>query len=152
MRIAPDGSSATRVLHRIRAHIRQFANRSASETAGTAARRPCNAPADLWSIGSCRGSGLGWAHTRRVKLAESQAVVILDRLLHDAEALTINGPCWRLRGRRRDLLTPKPRVIGIRPKPPRDRPEGLAGDREIAGLHPWKPRGREAGPAADLPW
>ena len=28
-----------------------------------------------------------------------QAVAILDRLLHDAEILTINGPSWRLRGR-----------------------------------------------------
>lgn len=34
---------------------------------------------------------------------EVQAVAILDRLLHDAEILTINGPSWRLRGRR-DLL------------------------------------------------
>jgi DNA replication protein DnaC len=30
---------------------------------------------------------------------EVQAVAILDRLLHDAEVLTINGPSWRLRGR-----------------------------------------------------
>jgi DNA replication protein DnaC len=34
---------------------------------------------------------------------EVQAVAILDRLLHDAEILTINGPSWRLRGRD-DLL------------------------------------------------
>lgn len=34
---------------------------------------------------------------------EVQAVAILDRLLHDAEVLTINGPSWRLRGRS-DLL------------------------------------------------
>jgi hypothetical protein len=34
---------------------------------------------------------------------EVQAVAILDRLLHDAEVLTINGPSWRLRGRG-DLL------------------------------------------------
>jgi DNA replication protein DnaC len=34
---------------------------------------------------------------------EIQAVAILDRLLHDAEILTINGPSWRLRGRG-DLL------------------------------------------------
>jgi DNA replication protein DnaC len=34
---------------------------------------------------------------------EVQAVAILDRLLHDAEILTINGPSWRLRGRG-DLL------------------------------------------------
>jgi DNA replication protein DnaC len=38
---------------------------------------------------------------------EVQAVAILDRLLHDAEVLTINGPSWRLRGRG-DLLTAKP--------------------------------------------
>jgi hypothetical protein len=30
---------------------------------------------------------------------EVQAVAIVDRLLHDAEVLTINGPSWRLRGR-----------------------------------------------------
>ena len=30
---------------------------------------------------------------------EILAVAILDRLLHDAEILTINGPSWRLRGR-----------------------------------------------------
>jgi DNA replication protein DnaC len=35
---------------------------------------------------------------------EVQAVAILDRLLHDAEVLTINGPSWRLRGRG-DLLS-----------------------------------------------
>jgi DNA replication protein DnaC len=34
---------------------------------------------------------------------EVQAVAIIDRLLHDAEILTINGPSWRLRGRD-DLL------------------------------------------------
>ena len=34
---------------------------------------------------------------------EILAVAILDRLLHDAEILTINGPSWRLRGRG-DLL------------------------------------------------
>jgi DNA replication protein DnaC len=38
---------------------------------------------------------------------EVQAVAILDRLLHDAEILTINGPSWRLRGRG-DLLADKP--------------------------------------------
>jgi len=38
---------------------------------------------------------------------EVQAVAILDRLLHDAEVLTINGPSWRLRGRG-DLLAAKP--------------------------------------------
>ena len=30
---------------------------------------------------------------------EVLAVAILDRLLHDAEVITINGPSWRLRGR-----------------------------------------------------
>jgi hypothetical protein len=30
---------------------------------------------------------------------EVLAAAILDRLLHDAEVLTINGPSWRLRGR-----------------------------------------------------
>jgi hypothetical protein len=34
---------------------------------------------------------------------EVQAVAILDRLLQDAEILTINGPSWRLCGRG-DLL------------------------------------------------
>ena len=38
---------------------------------------------------------------------EVQAVAILDRLLHDAEVLTINGPSWRLRGRG-DLLNKPP--------------------------------------------
>jgi DNA replication protein DnaC len=44
---------------------------------------------------------------------EVQAVAILDRLLHDAEILTINGPSWRLRGRG-DLLagTGKPTKNG----------------------------------------
>jgi DNA replication protein DnaC len=31
---------------------------------------------------------------------ESLAAAILDRLLHDAEVLTINGPSYRLRGHR----------------------------------------------------
>jgi DNA replication protein DnaC len=30
---------------------------------------------------------------------EALAAAILDRLLHDAEILTINGPSYRLRGR-----------------------------------------------------
>jgi DNA replication protein DnaC len=42
---------------------------------------------------------------------EVQAVAILDRLLHDAEVLTINGPSWRLRGRG-DLLATKPKAAG----------------------------------------
>jgi hypothetical protein len=31
------------------------------------------------------------------------AAAILDRLLHDAEVLTINGPSWRLKGRLEEL-------------------------------------------------
>jgi DNA replication protein DnaC len=38
---------------------------------------------------------------------EVQAVAIIDRVLHDAEILTINGPSWRLRGRG-DLLRQPP--------------------------------------------
>ena len=34
---------------------------------------------------------------------EALAAAILDRLLHEAEVLTINGPSWRLRGRLEDL-------------------------------------------------
>lgn len=34
---------------------------------------------------------------------EALAAAILDRLLHDAEVLTINGPSWRLRGRLEEL-------------------------------------------------
>jgi DNA replication protein DnaC len=34
---------------------------------------------------------------------EVQAVAIRDRLLHEAEILTVNGPSWRLSGRG-DLL------------------------------------------------
>jgi len=30
---------------------------------------------------------------------EALAAAILDRLLHEAEVLTINGPSWRLKGR-----------------------------------------------------
>jgi len=37
---------------------------------------------------------------------EILAVAILDRLLHDAEILTINGPSWRLRGRGDLLASP----------------------------------------------
>jgi DNA replication protein DnaC len=35
---------------------------------------------------------------------EVLAAAILDRLLHDAQVLMINGPSWRLRGRG-DILT-----------------------------------------------
>jgi DNA replication protein DnaC len=38
---------------------------------------------------------------------EVLAAAILDRLLHDAEVLTINGPSWRLRGRD-DILSHTP--------------------------------------------
>lgn len=34
---------------------------------------------------------------------EALAAAILDRLLHEAEVLTINGPSWRLRGRLEQL-------------------------------------------------
>jgi DNA replication protein DnaC len=34
---------------------------------------------------------------------EALAAAILDRLLHEAEVLTINGPSWRLRGRLEEL-------------------------------------------------
>ncbi len=36
---------------------------------------------------------------------EALAAAILDRLLHDAEVLTINGPSYRLRGRLEALST-----------------------------------------------
>lgn len=39
---------------------------------------------------------------------EVLAAAILDRLLHDAEILTINGPSWRLRGRT-DILDQHPK-------------------------------------------
>jgi DNA replication protein DnaC len=34
---------------------------------------------------------------------EVLAAAILDRLLHDAQVLTINGPPWRLKGRLEEL-------------------------------------------------
>jgi hypothetical protein len=52
---------------------------------------------------------------------EVQAVAILDRLLHDAEILTINGPSWRLRGRG-DLLADKPTVAENDENGPTDTP------------------------------
>ena len=52
---------------------------------------------------------------------EVQAVAILDRLLHDAEILTINGPSWRLRGRG-DLLANKPQVAENGTNSPTDDP------------------------------
>jgi DNA replication protein DnaC len=52
---------------------------------------------------------------------EVQAVAILDRLLHDAEVLTINGPSWRLRGRG-DLLTAKPQAAENGEISPTDHP------------------------------
>jgi DNA replication protein DnaC len=60
---------------------------------------------------------------------ELRAVAILDRLLHDAEVLTINGPSWRLRGRG-DLLANKPKAAENgenspteNPRPPRPGPQ-----------------------------
>jgi DNA replication protein DnaC len=52
---------------------------------------------------------------------EVQAVAILDRLLHDAEILTINGPSWRLRGRG-DLLADKAKGAGNAENSPADTP------------------------------
>jgi DNA replication protein DnaC/transposase len=52
---------------------------------------------------------------------EVQAVAILDRLLHDAEVLTINGPSWRLRGRG-DLLSAKPQTAEDSEISPTDTP------------------------------
>jgi DNA replication protein DnaC len=60
---------------------------------------------------------------------EVLAAAILDRLLHDAEVLTINGPSWRLRGRG-DILdqrhkTAENDAIGPTdpPRRPRRRPQ-----------------------------
>ena len=39
---------------------------------------------------------------------EALAAAILDRLLHDAEVLAINGPSYRLKGRLDALRTPPP--------------------------------------------
>jgi DNA replication protein DnaC len=52
---------------------------------------------------------------------EVQAVAILDRLLHDAEILTINGPSWRLRGRG-DLFADKLNVAEDDENSPTDTP------------------------------
>ena len=52
---------------------------------------------------------------------EVQAVAILDRLLHDAEILTINGPSWRLRGRG-DLFADKLNVAEDGENSPTDTP------------------------------
>ena len=52
---------------------------------------------------------------------EVQAVAILDRLLHDAEILTINGPSWRLRGRG-DLLRQTPETAKNGKNSPTDTP------------------------------
>jgi DNA replication protein DnaC len=64
---------------------------------------------------------------------EVQAVAILDRLLHDAEVLTINGPSWRLRGRG-DLLTAKPKAAGNDEISPTDTPPRTGG-RSQKGSH-----------------
>jgi hypothetical protein len=55
---------------------------------------------------------------------EVQAVAILDRLLHDAEILTINGPSWRLRGRG-DLLADNPKTAQNGENSPTDNPRHL---------------------------
>ena len=67
---------------------------------------------------------------------EILAVAILDRLLHDAEILTINGPSWRLRGRG-DLLADNAKTDKKRensptdtPRQPRRRPHKGAHDAE----------------------
>ena len=52
---------------------------------------------------------------------EVLAVAILDRLLHDAEILTINGPSWRLRGRG-DLLQQRPETAQTGENSPTDTP------------------------------
>lgn len=52
---------------------------------------------------------------------EVQAVAILDRLLHDAEILTINGPSWRLRGRG-DLIAETPNSAEGEQNRPTDSP------------------------------
>lgn len=52
---------------------------------------------------------------------EVLATAILDRILHDAEVLTINGPSWRLRGRS-DILTPPPNSPQNRESDPTDTP------------------------------
>jgi DNA replication protein DnaC len=39
---------------------------------------------------------------------EALAAAILDRLLHDAEVLAINGPSYRLKRRLDQLKTPAP--------------------------------------------
>ncbi len=55
---------------------------------------------------------------------EILATAILDRLLHDAEVLTINGPSWRLRGRTEilnDTLNPNGHQHPDEPTPRRKR-------------------------------
>jgi DNA replication protein DnaC len=52
---------------------------------------------------------------------EVLAAAILDRLLHDAEVLTINGPSWRLRGRA-DILGETQQPAETRPTSPTDHP------------------------------
>ena len=56
---------------------------------------------------------------------EILATAILDRLLHDAEVLTINGPSWRLRGRTEILNdTPSPNA---EPRPIEETPRRKRG-------------------------
>jgi DNA replication protein DnaC len=60
---------------------------------------------------------------------EVLAAAILDRLLHDAEVLTINGPSWRLRGhgdileRRSDAAKDAANGPTSTPRSPRRRPQ-----------------------------
>jgi DNA replication protein DnaC len=65
---------------------------------------------------------------------EVLAAAILDRLLHDAEVLTINGPSWRLRGRTH--------ILGDHPDPAENGPNDPTD-------HPRRPRrGPQKGPHA----
>jgi hypothetical protein len=52
---------------------------------------------------SCRSAPGEWAELFG---EEALAAAILDRLLHDAEVLTINGSSYRLRGRLEALREP----------------------------------------------
>jgi DNA replication protein DnaC len=59
---------------------------------------------------------------------EVLAAAILDRLLHDAEVLTINGPSWRLRGRGEILDEESPGASESAQAPERKRtPKASAG-------------------------
>jgi DNA replication protein DnaC len=82
---------------------------------------------------------------------EVLAAAILDRLLHDAEVLTINGPSWRLRGGSRSCARPppKPRTTPNDPELSVAPTRAKASDRLSAahlGGHPAKP-----GPSSPAP-